>query len=71
MRTAFDQNDIQYSETNPISYYVDDASYSVDTADYFKYRVDLDEFSYSCDDVTHKNYESMLYKVMKKNMIIM
>ena len=63
---GFDQNDIQYSETNPISYYVDDASYSVDTADYFKYRVDLDEFSYSCDDVTLKNYESMLYKDIEK-----
>lgn len=68
---GFDQNDIQYSETNPISYYVDDASYSVDTADYFKYRVDLDEFSYNSDVVTLKNYESMLYKDIEKNMIIM
>ena len=63
---GFDQNDIQYSETNPISYYVDDASYSVDTADYFKYRVDLDEFSYNTDVVTLKNYESMLYKDIEK-----
>ena len=63
---GFDQNDIQYSETNPISYYVDTVTYSVDSADYFKYRVDLDEFSYSSDYITLKNYESMLYKDIEK-----
>ena len=63
---GYDQNDIRYSENNPISYYVDNASYNVDTADYFKYSVDLVEFSYSCDDITLKNYESMLYKDIEK-----
>ena len=63
---GFDQNDLQYSETNPISYYVDTVTYSVDSADYFKYSAGLEEFLYSSDVITLKNYESMLYKDIEK-----
>ncbi len=69
---GFDQNDIQYSETNPISYYVDTVSYSVDDGNYYKYLnyldTCLDEFSYnSPDGITLKNYESKLYKDIEKS----
>lgn len=67
---GFDQNDIQYSETNPISYYVDDAvSYSVDSGNYYKYLdICLDEFSYDIPDgITLKNYKSKLYKDIEKS----
>lgn len=66
---GFDQNEIQYSETNPISYYVDAASYSVDSGNYYKYLdTCLDEFSYdSPDGITLKNYESKLYKDIEKS----
>lgn len=67
---GFDQNEIQYSETNPISYYVDDAvSYSVDSGNYYKYSYTcLDEFSYdSPDGITLKNYKSKLYKDIEKS----
>ena len=60
---GFDQNDMQYSENNPISYYLDDdsATYSVDGGNYFKYLdTCLDVFSYSPDGVTLKNYKSKL-----------
>lgn len=64
-----DQNEIQYSETNPISYYVDAASYSVDSGNYYKYLYTcLDEFSYdSPDGITLKNYKSKLYKDIEKS----
>lgn len=66
---GFDQNEIQYSETNPISYYVDAASYSVDSGNYYKYLYTcLDEFSYDIPDgITLKNYKSKLYKDMEKS----
>lgn len=67
---GFDQNDMQYSENNPISYYLDDdsASYSVDGGNYFKYLdTCLDVFSYSPDGVTLKNYKSKLYKDIEKS----
>lgn len=69
---GFDQNEIQYSETNPISYYVDTVSYSVDDGNYYKYLnyldTCLDEFSYnSPDGITLKNYESKLYKDIEKS----
>lgn len=66
---GFDQNEIQYSETNPISYYVDAASYSVDSGNYYKYLYTcLDEFSYdSPDGITLKNYKSKLYKDIEKS----
>lgn len=67
---GFDQNGMQYSENNPISYYLDDdsASYSVDGENYFKYLdTCLDVFSYSPDGVTLKNYESKLYKDIEKS----
>lgn len=66
---GFDQNEIQYSETNPISYYVDAASYSVDSGNYYKYLdACLDEFSYnSPDGITLKNYKSKLYKDIEKS----
>lgn len=67
---GFDQNDMQYSENNPISYYLDDdsASYSVDGGNYFKYLdTCLGVFSYSPDGVTLKNYESKLYKDIEKS----
>lgn len=65
---GFDQNGIQYSETNPISYNVDDVLYSVDNGYYFKYlNTDLEEFSYSPDGITLKNYESKLYKDIEKS----
>lgn len=70
---GFDQNDMQYSENNPISYYLDDdsASYSVDSENYFKYYkyldTCLDVFSYSPDGVTLKNYKSKLYKDIEKS----
>ena len=67
---GFDQNDMQYSENNPISYYLDDdsASYSVDGGNYFKYLdTCLDVFSYSPDGITLKNYESKLYKDIEKS----
>lgn len=66
---GFDQNEIQYSETNPISYYVDAASYSVDSGNYYKYLYTcLDEFSYDIPDgITLKNYESKLYKDIEKS----
>lgn len=66
---GFDQNEIQYSETNPISYYVDAASYSVDSGNYYEYLdTCLDEFSYdSPDGITLKNYESKLYKDIEKS----
>lgn len=67
---GFDQNDIQYSETNPISYYVDDAvSYSVDSGNYYKYLdICLDEFSYDIPDgITLKNYKGKLYKDIEKS----
>ena len=69
---GFDQNEMQYSETNPISYYVDVVSYSVDDGNYYKYLnyldTCLDEFSYnSPDGITLKNYESKLYKDIEKS----
>lgn len=66
---GFDQNEIQYSETNPISYYVDAASYSVDSGNYYKYLYTcLDEFSYdSPDGINLKNYKSKLYKDIEKS----
>ena len=67
---GFDQNDIQYSETNPISYYVDDAvSYSVDSGNYYKYLdACLDVFSYDIPDgITLKNYKGKLYKDIEKS----
>lgn len=68
---GFDQNEIQYSKTNPISYYVDVTSYSVDSGNYYKYLeyldTCLDEFSYSPDGVTLKNYKSKLYKDIEKS----
>lgn len=66
---GFDQNEIQYSETNPISYYVDVTSYSVDSGNYYKYLdTCLDEFSYdSPDGITLKNYKSKLYKDIEKS----
>ena len=67
---GFDQNGMQYSENNPISYYLDDdsASYSVDGGNYFKYLdTCLDVFSYSPDGITLKNYESKLYKDIEKS----
>ena len=69
---GFDQNEVQYSETNPISYYVDVVSYSVDGGNYYKYLnyldTCLDEFSYnSPDGITLKNYESKLYKDIEKS----
>ena len=66
---GFDQNDIQYSETNPISYYVDAASYSVDSGNYYKYLdTCLDVFSYDIPDgITLKNYKSKLYKDIEKS----
>ncbi len=66
---GFDQNEIQYSETNPINYYVDAASYSVDSGNYYKYLYTcLDEFSYdSPDGITLKNYKSKLYKDIEKS----
>lgn len=69
---GFDQNDMQYSENNPISYYIDDAvSYSVNGENYFKYYkyldTCLDVFSYSPDGVTLKNYKSKLYKDIEKS----
>ena len=66
---GFDQNDIQYSETNPIRYNVDNVSYSVDSGNHFKYLYTcLDEFSYdSPDGITLKNYKSKLYKDIEKS----
>lgn len=66
---GFDQNEIQYSKTNPISYYVDAVSYSVDSGNYYEYLdTCLDEFSYdSPDGITLKNYESKLYKDIEKS----
>lgn len=66
---GFDQNEIQYSKTNPISYYVDAASYSVDSGNYYKYLYTcLDEFSYDIPDgITLKNYKSKLYKDIEKS----
>lgn len=66
---GFDQNGMQYSENNPISYYVDAASYSVDSGNYYKYLYTcLDEFSYdSPDGITLKNYKSKLYKDIEKS----
>ena len=66
---GFDQNEMQYSETNPISYYVDNVSYSVDSGNYYKYLYTcLDEFSYnSPDGITLKNYKSKLYKDIEKS----
>ena len=69
---GFDQNEVQYSETNPISYYVDDVVlYSVDSGNYYKYLnysdTCLDEFSYSPDGITLKNYKSKLYKDIEKS----
>lgn len=66
---GFDQNDIQYSETNPIRYNVDNVSYSVDSGNYYKYSYTcLDEFSYdSPDGITLKNYKSKLYKDIEKS----
>lgn len=66
---GFDQNEIQYSETNPISYYVDAASYSVDSGNYYKYLdACLDVFSYDIPDgITLKNYKGKLYKDIEKS----
>lgn len=69
---GFDQNEVQYSETNPISYYVDDVVlYSVDSGNYYKYLnysdTCLDDFSYSPDGITLKNYKSKLYKDIEKS----
>lgn len=69
---GFDQNEIQYSKNNPISYYVDVTSYSVDSGNYYKYLeyldTCLDEFSYnSPDGITLKNYKSKLYKDIEKS----
>ncbi len=66
---GFDQNGMEYSESNPISYYVDDVSYNVDSGrKHFKYLdTSLDEFSYSPDGITLKNYESKLYKDIEKS----
>ena len=66
---GFDQNEMQYSETNPISYYVDAASYSVDSGNYYKYLdACLDVFSYDIPDgITLKNYKSKLYKDIEKS----
>lgn len=66
---GFDQNDIQYSETNPISYYVDDAvSYSVDSGNYYKYLdICLDEFSYDIPDgITLKIIRVSFIRILKK-----
>lgn len=66
---GFDQNEMQYSETNPISYYVDAASYSVDSGNYYKYLdACLDVFSYDIPDgITLKNYKGKLYKDIEKS----
>lgn len=66
---GFDQNEMQYSETNPISYYVDAASYSVDSGNYYKYLdACLDVFSYDIPDgITLKNYKGKLYKEIEKS----
>ena len=69
---GFDQNEMQYSKTNPISYYVDVTSYSVDSGNYYKYLeyldTCLDEFSYNIPDgITLKNYKSKLYKDIEKS----
>lgn len=62
---GFDQNEMQYSETNPISYYVDAASYSVDSGNYYKYLdACLDVFSYDIPDgITLKNYKLSLIHI--------
>lgn len=66
---GFDQNEIQYSENNPIRYNVDNVSYSVDGGNHYKYLYTcLDEFSYdSPDSITLKNYKSKLYKDIEKS----
>lgn len=65
---GFDRNGELFSETNLISNYVDNASYDVDSGEYFNYLgSDLDDFSYSTDRITVKNYESKLYKDVEKN----
>lgn len=65
---GFDQNGELFRETNLISSYVDTVSYSVDNGNYFKYLdTCLDEFSYSPDDLSFKNYESKLYKGIEKS----
>lgn len=65
---GFDQNGELFRETNLISSYVDTVSYSVDNGNYFKYLdTCLDEFSYSPDDLSFKNYESKLYKDIEKS----
>lgn len=66
---GFDQNEIQYSENNPIRYNVDNVSYSVDGGNHYKYLYTcLDEFSYdSPDGITLKNYKSKLYKDIEKS----
>ena len=65
---GFDRNGELFSETNLISNYVDNASYDVDSGEYFNYLgSDLDDFSYSTDRITVKNYESKLYKDIEKN----
>lgn len=65
---GFDQNGELFRETNLISSYVDTVSYSVDNGNYFKYLdTCLDEFSYSPDALSFKNYESKLYKDIEKS----
>lgn len=65
---GFDQNGELFRETNLIISYVDTVSYSVDSGNYFKYLgTVLDEFSYSPDSLSFKNYESKLYKDIEKS----
>ncbi len=65
---GFDQNGELFRETNLISSYVDTVSYSVDNGNDFKYLdTCLDEFSYSPDALSFKNYESKLYKDIEKS----
>ena len=65
---GFDQNGELFRETNLISSYVDTVSYSVDNGNYFKYLdTCLDEFSYTPDALSFKNYESKLYKDIEKS----
>lgn len=68
---GFDQNGELFRETNLISYYVDTVSYSVDDGNYYKYLnyldTCLDEFSYTPDSITLKNYKSKLYKDIEKS----
>lgn len=65
---GFDQNGELFRETNLISSYVDTVSYSVDSGNYYKYLdTCLDEFSYTPDGLSFKNYESKLYKDIEKS----